>query len=97
MDLYLNQRRSIRLPDYDYSQGGYYFVTVCTKGQECLFGKIIDGEMILNNAGGMVKNEWKKLIDRFRNLQLKEFVIMPNHFHGIMKIQNIGVGVPSAG
>jgi len=97
MELYLNQQRSIRLQDYDYSQEGAYFITICTQGKECLFGNIVDGEMVLNDAGGMVQKEWGKLINRFSHIKLDKFVVMPNHFHGIVIIKNAPVGVPLVG
>ena len=53
-------RRSIRLPGYDYTAAGAYFITICTQGRECLFGQIVDGEMQLNALGEIVREEWKK-------------------------------------
>lgn len=81
-----HNRRSIRLQGYDYSQSGLYFITICIQDRECLFGKIETGKMILNEAGNMVQQEWYNLQNRFSNIQLHEFVIMPNHFHGIIEI-----------
>ena len=82
----IHHRRSIRLKGYDYSQAGLYFITICVQDRECLFGKIVDGEMILNDAGKMADNEWMKIPERFTNVQLHEYVVMPNHFHAIMQI-----------
>lgn len=82
----IHHRRSIRLKGYDYSQAGLYFITICVQNRECLFGKIVDGEMILNDAGKMTNNEWMKIPERFTNVQLHEYVVMPNHFHAIMQI-----------
>ncbi len=79
-------RKSIRFKEYDYSQNGMYFFTVCTQGKQCLFGGIIDGEISLSEAGKMIKTEWFKLTERFKNIELDEFIIMPNHFHGIICI-----------
>jgi REP element-mobilizing transposase RayT len=79
-------RRSIRLKGYDYSQAGLYFITICVKNRECLFGEIKEGEMILNDAGEMVKTQWLALPKRFKNIQLYEYVVMPNHFHAILEI-----------
>lgn len=81
-----HHRKSIRLKGYDYSQPGAYFVTICTQDRECLFGEIINGKMIINDAGKMVENEWIDLPHRFTNIQLHEYVIMPNHFHAILEI-----------
>ena len=82
----IHHRRSIRLKGYDYSQEGLYFITMCVQNRECLFGEIDNDEMILNDAGKMVENEWLKLPNRFQNIQLHEYVVMPNHFHAILEI-----------
>jgi putative transposase len=82
----IHHRRSIRLKGYDYSKEGLYFITICVKDRECLFGKIINGKIELNDAGIMIENEWLKVPDRFPNLQLHQYVIMPNHFHAIIEI-----------
>jgi putative transposase len=79
-------RRSIRLKEYDYSQAGLYFITICCKNRACLFGDITDGEMVLNDAGQMVATQWLELSNRFKNIELHEYVVMPNHFHGILQI-----------
>jgi len=82
----IHHRRSIRLKGYDYAQAGLYFVTICTQNRACLFGEIQNGDMILNEAGKMVDNEWLKLSQRFQNIQLHEYIVMPNHFHAILEI-----------
>ena len=82
----VHKRQSIRLKGYDYSQAGLYFITVCVKNRELLFGKIENNEMILNDAGQLIQTEWGKLPQRFGNIELHEFVVMPNHFHGILEI-----------
>jgi REP element-mobilizing transposase RayT len=81
-----HHRRSVRLCDYDYSQEGLYFVTVCTEDHEYLFGHIVNGEMRLNTMGEVVCREWLKTAELRPNVQLHEFVVMPNHFHGIVEI-----------
>ncbi len=86
-------RRSIRLKNYDYSQAGAYFVTICTQDRECLFGDIVDGEMRLNDAGIMVRDAWHKIPKHFLHADIDEFVVMPSHFHGIIVI----VGAPLGG
>ena len=90
------KRHSIRLRDYDYSEPGAYFLTVCTKERERLFGEINQGEMKLNGAGKIVQSIWVQLPKRFPNIELNEFVIMPNHVHGIISILdlNVGAGFP---
>ncbi|MFP4642299.1 MAG: transposase [Dehalococcoidia bacterium] len=80
-------RRSIRLKGYDYSRPGSYFITICTQNRECLFGEIKDGAMSLNNAGQIVAEEWEKSADIRNGIELDEFVVMPNHLHGIIVIR----------
>ncbi|MDP2807134.1 MAG: transposase [bacterium] len=91
MTLFRNKYRveSARLTGWDYSQPGYYFVTICTHDRGCLFGKIIDGEMRLNEYGQGVKEEWHKTGQQRLNLHLDEFIVMPNHIHGIIQIATI--------
>ena len=78
------KRRSIRLRDYDYSQAGAYFVTICTQNHKCLFGEIVDGEMLLNNVGQVVQSIWLTLPERYAGVELDQYMIMPNHLHGIV-------------
>ena len=85
-----HHRRTIRLCGYDYTQEGLYFVTVCCQNKACLFGEIVDGEMILNPAGRMVEKCWLAIPNRYRNVILHEYVVMPNHFHAILQIDNVG-------
>ena len=88
-------RRSIRLKEYDYSQSGSYFVTVCTQDHEEIFGKIIDGEMLLNEIGKIVERCWKEIPNHFKDVGLDQFICMPNHVHGVIVIcpkkDNVGV------
>jgi len=86
-----HHRRSIRLPDYDYSQPGAYYVTIVAWHRECLFGEVVNGEMRLNKFGLVAKQQWEKLPDRFPNIGLGAYVVMPNHTHGIIVIK-IGRG-----
>ena len=81
-------RRSIRLPGYDYSQAGAYFVTIVKYNRENLFGIIQDGEMIINPFGEIIANEWLKTTTVRPNVELGEFIIMPNHVHGIIIIRD---------
>lgn len=76
-------RRSIRLQNYDYSQSGAYFITICTYKRMCLLGKIKEDEMILNVNGEIAERCWYKIPYHFSNVQLDAFIIMPNHIHGI--------------
>jgi len=79
-------RRNIRLPDYDYSQPGAWFVTVVTHNRKPYFGQIVDGEMVLNEVGIVVKSVFEEIPKHFPNVALGEFVIMPNHLHAIISI-----------
>ena len=90
-----DHHRPIRLPGYDYAQTGAYFVTICTSNRECLFGEIVAGEMRLNPAGVIVSNEWKKTAELRGGIRLGEWVVMPNHFHGIVVIDGDGWGMGS--
>jgi len=82
----IHKRQSIRLKGYDYSQSGLYFITICCYERECLFGNIINSQMILNNFGQLIKEEWLKSAEIRKEIELDDFVIMPNHFHGIVII-----------
>jgi len=79
-------RQSVRLKGYDYSQSGAYFVTICTKTRECLFGEIVDGKMRLNTAGQMARSVWEELPIHYPGINVDAFVVMPNHIHGIISI-----------
>lgn len=79
-----HHRRSIRLQGYDYAQAGAYFVTICIQNRECLFGKVVNREMMFNDAGQMVKAVWDGLPNRFPFIELDQFCVMPNHAHGIV-------------
>jgi REP element-mobilizing transposase RayT len=81
-----HHRRSIRLKGYDYSQEGLYFITLCTQNRACLFGKIEDGKMMLNDAGRIANECWLNIPNHFPNVILHEFIIMPNHVHGIIQL-----------
>lgn len=82
----IHQRRSIRLREFDYSSIGGYFVTTCVQNRECLFGNIMEGVMVLNDAGRVVESAWKSLSERFPSIELDAFVVMPNHVHFIVTI-----------
>ena len=93
----VHHRRSIRLRDYDYSSAGAYFVTVCTRNRECLLGEVVEGEMVPNDAGRWVQTAWDALPDRFAGLELGDFVVMPNHIHGIIVLVGAGLALPQRG
>ena len=86
----LPQRKSIRLRNFDYSSQGLYFITICIHNRLCLLGDIINGKMILNNAGRMINQWYLKTPYRFKNTTLDEYQIMPNHLHGIVIITGNG-------
>ncbi len=86
----IHHRRSIRLRNYDYSQAGSYFVTICTQNKQCLFGEINNGQMVLNKAGKIVDFIWNDLPKHNKNIMLDAFIIMPNHIHGIITIVGAG-------
>ena len=83
-------RRSIRLKGYDYANSGAYFVTIVTQGRACLFGEIVNAETRLNDAGSVIERWWFELNNKFRTVETDDFVIMPNHFHGIVVIADVG-------
>jgi len=97
-------RRSIRLPGYDYAQAGGYFVTVVTRGRACLFGEVVNGETRLNDAGRIIQAAWDKLPDHYPGVECAEFIVMPNHVHGIIVLvddsavrpNDVGVGLKPA-
>ncbi len=100
MDRARYHRRSIRLQGYDYTQPGAYFVTVVTQNRVCLFGEIVTGRMRLNRLGKIVYEEWFRTarLRPYVELRPDEFIVMPNHIHGIIRIvdiiddNNVGAG-----
>ncbi len=87
----LKSRKSNRLRHFNYSTNGWYFVTICVNNRENWFGEIKNGEMILNKYGRVVEVQWKGLSFHYKNCILDESIIMPNHIHGVIVINN-GVG-----
>ncbi len=84
----VHHRRSIRLRDFDYSNVGAYYVTICAWQRECLFGEVVDGEVRLNTVGEIVQEEWQLTAAVRENVRLDEFIVMPNHFHAIIFIND---------
>ena len=80
------QRKSLRLKHYDYTQNGFYFITICIQNKTCLLGEIIDKNMILNEAANMIHTIWHEIPQYYKGFKVHEFVIMPNHIHGIIEI-----------
>ncbi len=93
----IHHRKSIRLKGYDYAQPGAYFITICTHQKECMFGNVVSGEMVLNEFGKIAMNHWRLLGDRFPNTFIDEYVIMPNHMHGIIIINEPEYSYPTVG
>lgn len=94
----IHHRRTIRLRGFDYASAGAYFVTLCVQGRECLFGEVEDGAMMLNDAGRMVEVAWRHLPQRFPHIALDTCVVMPNHMHGIVMINDtVGAGLGPPG
>jgi len=82
----VTHRHSIRLKDWDYPRAGMYFVTICTQDRACLFGDVVNGKIVSNDVGRMIEKWWLKLKHKFPTVQTDQFVVMPNHIHGIITI-----------
>ncbi|MDI9311557.1 MAG: hypothetical protein QM535_15190, partial [Limnohabitans sp.] len=85
---HIHHRKSIRLKGFDYSQAGLYFVTICCQNRIYRFGDVNNGNMILNEAGVMVKNWYYEIENKFPDIVCHDMIIMPNHFHCI--VENVG-------
>jgi REP element-mobilizing transposase RayT len=83
---HIHHRRSIRLKGYDYSQAGLYFITICCAARQCLFGNIADKTLQLNQGGVIAQECWVEIPHHFPNVVLHEYIVMPNHVHGIIEI-----------
>lgn len=84
----LPNRKLNRLSSYDYSQPGAYFITICVKNRERVFGEIKNGKMILNEMGEITKKCWMEIPLHFPHILLDEYIIMPDHIHGILMIND---------
>ena len=82
------ERKPNRLKNYDYSQSGHYFITICTENRVEWFGKIENGEMLLNEHGIIAQRIWLEIPQHFGYISLDEFMVMPNHIHGIIVVGN---------
>ena len=89
----MQQPRSIRLKGFDYAQSGAYFITICTTDREALFGRIVDEEMRLTQGGRIADECWRNIPTHYPHVILDEYVIMPNHIHGVIFISDDDVGV----
>ena len=94
MKLYKNKFRvrSSRLKDWDYSTPWWYYVTICTKDMKCWLGKVENGKMVLNDLGKIVEHFWNNIPRHYPNIELDYYVTMPNHFHGILIINDVETG-----
>jgi putative transposase len=92
----LHHRRSIRLKGYDYSIAGAYFITICTHQREHLFGDIIDGEISVNKLGNIAKLHWQQLQECHSHLKIDEYIVMPNHLHGIIILLDSSIDRPKS-
>ncbi|MGA7829147.1 MAG: transposase [Geobacteraceae bacterium] len=88
----IHHRRSVRLKGYDYAATGAYFITICAHERESLFGEVIEGGMMLNAVGSAVVTCWQNTSGHFSNVEMDTFVVMPNHFHAVLKITDSTVG-----
>jgi len=86
----IHHRQSIRLKNYNYSQNGHYFITICTYNRENLFGEITDGKMILNGYGKIAEDELYNTEKMRKDVKIDTYVVMPNHIHVIIEINNRG-------
>ncbi len=82
-------RRSMRLPGYDYRQSGVYFVTICTHQKAKLFGAVVDGDLVHSTVGEIVCEEWRHVAQARSNIQLGQYVVMPNHLHGLLFLEEM--------
>jgi REP element-mobilizing transposase RayT len=78
------RRNTLRLPDYDYRAAGAYFVTIVTREGECLLGEVMDEAVQLSPPGEIVRDCWLAIPDHFATVTCGEYVVMPNHLHGIL-------------
>ena len=91
------RRKQLRLSQYDYSQNGCYYITICSYQRECIFGEVINSKMVLNDLGKLIETYWRNLPKRFPNISVTPYIVMPNHLHGIIIIDQtaaLGCGKP---
>lgn len=86
----MKERKLNRLKHYNYSKGGYYCITICTQNKISYFGEIKNGKMILNSSGEIARRYWNEIPNYYSNIHLDEFIVMPNHIHGIIIINKSG-------
>jgi REP element-mobilizing transposase RayT len=97
MEKALPGRRSLRLAGYDYSRPGAYFVTICMDGRQCVLGSVTDAGLLLSPMGQVVRGAWEDLPNHYQGIELDEFVVMPNHVHGVVVLRGqVGAGFKPA-
>jgi REP element-mobilizing transposase RayT len=89
------RRNTNRIPQHDYSTPGCYFVTVCAQSRDKIFGIIENNQIILNDIGKMVDFWWREMFNKYPNISIDEYIVMPNHAHGLIDI--VGAGSPRPG
>src|SRR5690606_792871 len=89
-------RRQIRLPDYDYTSQGWYFVTICIAGRRRLLASVRNDRLVPTAAGGIVERTWREMPDHFYGVRLDAFVVMPDHLHGIVVLEGDDDNAPPA-
>jgi REP element-mobilizing transposase RayT len=82
------ERKNNRMNGHDYSKCGWYFITICTKDKQHFFCEILNGKMLLNEYGAIVEKQWLWLADRYDYIKLDKYIVMPDHIHGILIIEN---------
>ena len=85
-DHYTTHHQSRRRDDWDYTQSASYFVTICVRDRQCIFGQVETGRMSLNRYGRIAAEEWRRTEDRRDSVDVDVFIVMPNHVHGIVVI-----------
>lgn len=88
------QAKSYRLRGYDYTQGGYYFVTICTKDRNPWFGEMTSGGVALSKIGQVVKARWSEIPQHFVDVDLDQWNILPDHLHGIIELSGVNANTP---
>ena len=97
MYTYMFERKSNRLQNFDYSSQNYYFVTVCTQNRSEYFGEILNYDIILSDVGKIVEKFWREIPSHYTHVEIDEFVVMPNHLHGIIVIKTTDEADMAAG
>ena len=89
MERIKTRKNTNRIPQHNYSHPGQYFITICTENRQELFGKIENNQMVLNDIGNMINFWWKEMFKKYPNISIDEYIIMPNHMHGIINIVGV--------